>query len=291
MTSLIGCDSPYQAVSDNFFSLSLTDNDFLFGTDNTKVNGIGPITGGVNYSNLVKSMNIVDGEEMNPDIISTYMKNVLNDQKIINDATNNIPIESQVPSIYNLIESFSELNLTKQLIDHGRFKHFLDTEENITFIAPTSNAIQASLNTWLRVQGLSKPNDPLSDYRTSSDISVNDKFVQQPYPTKYVPSNLGLTNYSFIQELLKAHTLNFELDQESILNKKLELYTMHKGFLVIVDGTSRISNRINFYQKPSYNLNYEYPLGIDRFNIIKIFKGKNGYLYIIDGLFSPNISI
>ena len=290
MTSLIGCDSPYQAVSDNFFSLSLTDNDFLFGTDTTKVNGIGPLKGGVNYSNLVKSMNIVDGEEMNPDIVSTYMKNVLNDQKIINDATNNIPIESQVPSIYNLIENFSELNLTKQLIDHGKFKHFLDTEDHITFIAPTSNAIQASLDTWLRVQGLSKPNDPFSDYRTSSDISVNDKFVQ-PYPTKYVPSNLGLTNYSFIQELLKAHTLNFELDQSSILNKKLELYTMHKGFSIVIDGTARIHNSLNVYQKPSYNLNYDYPYPTDRFEVVKIFKCKNGYLYIVDGMLSPSISI
>ena len=290
MTSLIGNDSPYLAVSDNFFSLSLSDNDFLFGTDTTKVNGIGPIKGGINYSNLVKSMNIVDGEEMNPDIVSTYMKNVLNDQKIINDATNNIQVESQVPSIYNLIENFSELNLTKQLIDHGRFKHFLDTEEHITFIAPTSNAIQAGLNTWLRVQGLSKPNDAFSDYRTSSDISVNKNFVQ-PYPTKYTPSNLGLPDYSFIQELLKAHTLNFELDQSSILNKKLELYTMNKGFSVIIDGTARISNKINFYQKPSYNLNYEYPYPTDRFDIVKIFKAKNGYLFIIDGLFSPCISI
>ena len=100
-----------------------------------------------------------------------------------------------------------------------------------------------------------------------------------------------MPDWLYLKQMLKSHTLNYKLNSSDIIDKKLELYTSLNNFSVIADGTGRIVKELNFYQKPIYMLNNKYPIPVDRFKVEKIFEGKNGIVYVINGIFSPSITV
>jgi hypothetical protein len=285
MSSLFGSDQAYQAMANDFLSLSLTDTDRLFGTSFASVNGQGPLSEGVNYAQLVKTQQIVDGEENNPRVVSDYIQKV-NDikshtRKMESDlAKSSILSCPDVPSIYDIISKAPQLSEIRRLIDACDYQNVLGSGEKVTFIAPTNDIVQQSLLTWLKVKGFSPYSPP-----------ANLSEPVQPYATKFIPSELGLPDWYALRDILKAHTLRYELRPQDIHHRKLELYTAHDGFSVIVDGTGRISHEMCFYQKPVFMLNYQYPLPMDRFRVERIFECSNGVLYVIRGMFSPQITL
>ena len=276
MTSLFGSDQAYQAMANDFLSLSLDRSDRLFGTSFASVNGQGPLDHGVNYAQFVSTQKIVDGEENNPRIVSDYIQKVKQLQQTVDGLQGNFPTSTDEPSIYDLLSTFPELEWIKSLVDAGNYAQELNGEHKLTFIAPTNEILKNSVNTWLKVKGFSPYSEPANFHQPV-----------QPYKTKYIPSELGLPDWHYIRELLKAHTLRYVLRPDDIFNRKLEVYTAHENFNFIADGTGRIKPELNFYQRPVYTLNYEYPVPTDRFTVKKIFDGKNGVLYVIDGMFSP----
>lgn len=275
MTSMFGTDQGYQAIANQFLSLSLTDGDILFGTDYAPILDQKPLPGGINYANLVKTQKIIDGEEKNPAVLADYLRKV----HAIQNATSKIESVSIPktgdPSVYEILHMFPELSVFASLIDVSNLKNELLGGNKVTLVVPTNEALMASLSTWLRVKGYSPYSEP---------ANLNEPV--QPYKTKYIPSDLGLPDWSYIREIAKSHLLRYELRPQDIYGRKLECLTAHDTFSVYVDGTARIHPEMYFYQKPLSFLNYQYPIPTDPFVVKKIFEGRNGVVYVIDGVFS-----
>ena len=263
MTTIQGTDQAYDSIAGNYLYLSLTNGDTLFGTDFAPINGY-QLDGGINYVNLVKSMKLIDGEETNKDILTKYIN--------MNNSINLKPEPvKDNNSIYSVISKIPQLYKIKQIIDSVGYNEILSTgnaDDKKTFFAPVNEAVNVALESWL------KPEKAI--------------YTPQPYTFKNIPSEQGIPNIK-MKNLLKAHTLGFELDLDSVINRKLELYTLDDPFSFIIDGTAKVKPYLNVYQKPLYLKNYEYPLNLDRFKILKIFQCSNGTIYIIDNMFSPQM--
>jgi hypothetical protein len=279
MSSLFGSDQGYQALANNYLTLSLTPNDTLFGTDFASINGEGPLERGVNYASLVHNQKIIDGEENNPYIVSDYIKKI-NEIKKQTSNLSSSPLKAPNPTVYDIIGMFPQLKLIKSLIDAGDFKNELNGDSPVTFLAPTNEVLNNSLHKWLKIKNFSPHSEKAF---TADDI--------QPYTTKYTSTDLGMPDWLYLKQMLKSHTLNYKLNSSDIIDKKLELYTSLNNFSVIADGTGRIVKELNFYQNPIYMLNNKYPIPVDRFTVEKIFEGKNGIVYVINGIFSPSITV
>ncbi len=275
MTSMFGTDQGYQAIANTFLSLSLTDGDILFGTDYAPILDQKPLPGGINYSTLVKTQKIIDGEERNPVVLADYLRKV----HAIQNATAplapiSIPKTSE-PSVYEIVQMFPDLSIFASMIDVSNLKSQLLEEKKVSLVVPTNEALMKSLHSWLRVKGYSPYSEP---------ANLNEPV--QPYKTKFIPSDLGLPDWNYIREVVKSHLLRYELRPQDIYGRKLECHTAHDTFSVYVDGTGRIQKDLFFYQKPLSFLNYQYPIPTDPFVVKKIFEGRNGVVYVIDGVFS-----
>ncbi len=272
---MFGTDQGYQAMANTFLSLSLTDGDILFGTDYASILDQKPLPGGINYATLVKTQKIIDGEERNPVVLADYLRKV---HAIQHATAPLVPIsipKTADPSVYEIVQMFPDLSIFASLIDVSNMKSELTNKNKVSLVVPTNEALMASLHSWLRIKGYSPYSEP-----ANLDEPV------QPYKTKYIPSELGLPDWYYIREVVKSHLLRYELRPQDIYGRKLECQTAHDTFSVYVDGTARIRKDLFFYQKPLSFLNYEYPIPTDPFVVKKIFEGRNGVVYVIDGVFS-----
>jgi len=273
---MFGTDQGYQAVANDFFSLTLTPTDIIFGSNYASIDGQPVIPEGINYASLVYNEKIVDGEEMNPKIVGRLASKI----NKLKEETAKLSIHpsSEEPDLYQVLSMFPQLDVMKEIIDVSNCRSLLQAPDKKTLIVPTNEVLEKSIKTWLRLKGASPYSEP-----------ANYTDPVQPYANKFVPSELGLPDTYYLRELVKAHLLSFELRPQDLLNRKLEVYTMRDSFSFIVDGTAKIKKELNMYQKPLSLLNYEYPLPIDRFVVKKIFEARNGIMYVIDGVFYPTI--
>lgn len=279
MTSLFGADQGYQAVANDFFSLSLTPTDILFGSNYASIEGQPVIPEGINYASLVYNEQLVDGEELNPKIVGRFASKI-NELKTQTSKLAKKP-ESEEPSLYEVLSMFPQLDMMKEIVDVSKFQNVLQqSDKKMTLVVPTNDVLKRSIHKWLRLRGSSPYSEP----------ATYDEPLQ-PYSHKFVPSELGLPDTYYLRDLVKAHTLPFELRPMDLMGRKLEVYTMQSTFSFIVDGTGKINSALNMYQKPLSILNYEYPLPIDRFKVLKIFEARNGVMYVIDGVFYPLMSV
>ena len=124
--------------------------------------------------------------------------------------------------------------------------------------------------------------------------------INTPYGATFIaPSNnflkkakgdwLKTKNKGVIKSLLMAHLLDYILSPKNIENRLLRVYTHNPAFWFTADGTGKIVNYLNFYQQPTTLLTDEYSLKYDRFKVIGTYMTDNGILYIIDGMFTPDI--
>jgi hypothetical protein len=275
MSSLFGTDQGYQAMSNHYLSLALTDGDILFGTDYAPILDQAPLPRGINYSTLVKTEHIIDGEEKNPSILADYLRKIHSIERTTSPISSLTIPKTGEPTVYDIVNMFPDLSLFASLIDVSNIKTDLVTDQKVTLIVPTNEALRTSLSQWLKVKGYSPYSEP-----ANLDEPV------QPYKTKFIPSDLGMPDWYYIREIVKSHLLRYELRPQDIAQRKLELYTAHDSFSVYVDGTGHIRPEMYFYQKPLSILNYQYPLPTDPFIVKKIFQGRNGVVYVIDGVFS-----
>jgi hypothetical protein len=272
-----GTEQAYNQIADNYLYLSLSNGDTIWGTDFASIGDVPPLSGGVNYQNLIHSMRLVDGEENNPNILKRYIEANQNASKTLR-GLEQTP-ERPTQTIYNVLNMIPEVSRIKQIIDTVGYKNILNdvtqhgdlSQRRYTFFAPTNQAVDNAMQTWLK-------DEP------------KDNETPQPYTFRNKSSYLGLPNLQ-LRSILKAHTLGFNLRIQDTYDRKLELYTLEAPFSFVIDGTSRVVSYLNVYQKPSYLKNYQYPLPIDRFKVLKTFEVENGSLYIIDNMFSPQIVV
>jgi hypothetical protein len=126
-----------------------------------------------------------------------------------------------------------------------------------------------------------------------------NKLESSTFSTFIAPSNsavkkakntwLNTNSKGVLRSLLDAHLLNFLLPAKKIENRLLRVNTANPAFWFTADGTAQISKGITFYQKPYELLTDKYSLPYDRFNVEKIYVTDNGAIYVIDGMFSPDI--
>ena len=131
--------------------------------------------------------------------------------------------------------------------------------------------------------------------------------------TVFAPTNSSLQNAlntwlsvgdtSTIKEVLKAHTLKYNLNYPDLQNKLLKLTTVKEGFNFFIDDTNRHTLYTNVYTKSYHFNNFTYPLPEVRIPLLKAFttnggwgqshldsngtSGSNATVYIIDGIFKP----
>lgn len=132
-----------------------------------------------------------------------------------------------------------------------------------------------------------------------TNYSKNLSFDMGPYTTFIAPSNdalkkakntwLKTTNPNVLRNLLMSHTLDFLLSPVTLQTRLTRVYTHNPAFWFVADGTGKFSNQLNFYQEPYTLQDLTYNLPYDRFNVLKTYTTDNGILYIIDGIFSPDI--
>jgi hypothetical protein len=283
MSSIQACtNQAYDTIAGNYLYLSLTPGDSIWGTDFATISDLKePFS--VNYQNLIHSMKLIDGEENNPNILKRYITaNQKSSQALIEATSSSSSVNSEVPNtIYGLISSLPQLSEIKKIIDQVHFDQILNlksdkgdhSQQRYTFFAPINESVTQGFQTWL----------------TFND-NENYNPTPQPYTFRNMKSNLGLPDLR-VRQLLKTHTLSFNLKIEDTYERKLEVYPMQEGFSFIVDGTSNIVPYLNVYQRPQYLKSYEYPLPLDRFKVLKYYEVENGSLYIIDNMFLPQLVI
>jgi uncharacterized surface protein with fasciclin (FAS1) repeats len=131
--------------------------------------------------------------------------------------------------------------------------------------------------------------------------------------TVFVPTNNSLQNAlntwlsigdtSTVKEVLKAHTLKYNLIYPDLQNKLLKLNTAKEGFTFYIDDTNRHTPYTNVYTKSYHFNNFTYPLPEVRIPLLKAFTTNGGWgqahlsangtvnsnatIYIIDGIFKP----
>ena len=208
----------------------------------------------INYSDFVKKMNAYDGQQREPKLLDMYAS-----RRTAFDRGLQAGIDSKLTdnitegktNMFDLISQFDDLSEITKILQRDGWDNYLSTTNYGAFFAPTNNAIKSASN-WL---------------------------------------SSALKNRSYIRDILRSHTLEFRLRPDEFISRKLEIYTKLPGFSFILDATGQFTPGVNVYQKPHYQLDMVYPIKTERFNLKKIFETDNGFVYIIDGIFSPSISI
>jgi hypothetical protein len=207
-----------------------------------------------------------------------------------------------------------------QLVEDGTKKNgflkgrFVDGQENDPEIIAKYQQLKENFNKKLTSQIQLKPKAPstvydllhiipnVSEMLKLVDMAEYGEYLQTPsyLPITFIaPINSALSNATstwlktkskgILKSLLKAHTLDYILVPKTIENRLLRIYTKNQSFYFTADGTGKFKNYINFYQEPTVMLNYQYNLPYDRFKVVATYVTDNGILYLIDGIFSPQM--
>jgi hypothetical protein len=266
MTALFGTDTEFSVLADSYYALALSPlDDKIWGTN-------------IPYTDLVERMKITDGQEDDPKILQAYTNLV--------DGSYNQMVKSTNPDagcLYN--QGGMRIGSRFSDEDYGRAQY----------------SDKPRTNVWQLMQRIPQ----ISDFSAMcAATNWSDKLTgeyEKDRWTIFAPTNdamrkaknswLTTTNRHVLRELCKAHTSNFALKWNSMIKRKLEVYTVRDGFSFVVDGTGRFKNSVNVYQKPYGMLNFEYPIGLERFDIVQAYETDNGNVYIIDGVFSPAILV
>jgi len=214
----------------------------------------------INYCSLVKAGTnpygfmkgtFVDGNENDPDVLNKYATLKMNFNKRLAES---VPLQKQPPkNIYDLLQIIPNVSETLKLVNESNFSHYLSTP-------PIGNSVGITF------------------------IAPTDSFLKKARQTWFKTKSKGMIN-----SILKAHLLDFVLAPKSLENRLLRVYTHNPSFSFTSDGTANIVNYLNFYQQPNTLLNNEYSLKYDRFKIVGTYMTENGILYIIDGMFLPEV--
>jgi hypothetical protein len=214
----------------------------------------------INYCSLVKAGTnpygfmkgtFVDGNEEDPSVLNQYSTLLTNFNKKLAES---IPLQKKPPkSIYDLLQIIPNVSETLKLVNDSNFSDYLSTP-------PIGNSIGITF------------------------IAPTNSFVKKARNTWFTTKNKPMIN-----AILKAHLLNFVLAPKTLENRLLKVYTHNPSFSFISDGTGNIVNYLNFYQQPVTLLNNEYSLKYDRFKVVETYMTENGILYVIDGMFLPEI--
>ncbi len=255
MTSIHGTDTAYDAMADDFLALapSCTDNIFGTGSGITKGNAI-------NYCDLVQSMRITDGQENNFSILQDYQnKRQQCKSDLLSKQLQKQQIDNDMGYLYssNRERTTNVMDIIQKFKDISLFNDLLSyTSWNIYLRESTNVTVFVPLNSWINR-------------------------AQQTWL-----KNKSMTR---IKDVLKSHTCNFVLNTSRMINKRLEVYSMYEPFSFVVDGTGETMETINVYQRSNVLLDNQYPNPYNRFSIVKAFETDNGNVFIIDGMFNPEI--
>ncbi len=250
MTSLFGTIQAYQPLASTYLALAPECGDKIFGSD-------------INYCNLVK-WGIYDGQEYDPKVLQAYKQQQKQSKDSIlffgSEAMDTYAPTSystspsnQSTTVMSVLNQLPNVKTMQRVLRESGWENYLNQANDlakVTLFVPTDEAFFNS--TYMFV-----PND------------------------KWSPNNL--------RALGQAHTLPFAFDQSAANDRKLRLYTSLPSYSLYLDGTGEVSKQLNFYIPPDVMLNLRYPQPLRRINILQGFYTNNGALYIIDGVFDPNV--
>ena len=266
MTACHGTDTEFSVLADSYYKLALSPlDDKIWGTN-------------IPYTDLVERMKIYDGQEDDPKILQAYSNIV--------DGCYNEMVKKSDPGAgctYNQGGMLIKSKISDE--DYG-LAEYSDV--------PKTNVLQ-----------LMRKIPEISDFTRMIESTGWGQRLTAGYEkdrfTIFAPSNdamkkaqgtwLKTNNRHVLRELCKAHTTDFALKWNSIIRRKLEVFTMREGFSFVADGTGKFKNSVNVYQKPYGMLDLQYPIGLERFDIKQAYETDNGNVYIIDGVFSPAILV
>jgi hypothetical protein len=135
----------------------------------------------------------------------------------------------------------------------------------------------------------------LSDCKQLIEQHNYSDMVNQPHTTFLAFENGELSksiqsirSKFHIREILKYHTLPFELRPGQLVNKKIRMNTLSNGNVIFFDGRG---SELNIYIKPSTLLYGTYPEEYERIKVKSWIKTDNGWLYILERPLFPDIVI
>ena len=239
-------------MASTYIALAPECGDKLFGTN-------------INYCELTK-WGIYDGQENDPQVLKKYLQDKDKAEKSLftlgmeaaqtnSPTTYSLSASNQSSSVWSLLQTFPNLSKFASIVRRSGWDSYLDSANDIykvTVFAPSNQAFTS--DGWQNID--------LSNWNTNN-----------------------------LRTIAQAHTLPFGFEQESAYNRKLRLYTSLDAFSVYLDGTAEVSNKLNFYIPPDKMLNLRYPKPLKRINILQGYYTNNGALYVIDGVFEPEVIV
>jgi len=256
MTSLFGTTQAFQGLAGTYLYLAPNCGDKVFGTD-------------INYCSLT-NWGIYDGQEKDAAVLNLYKKQrnscmdgmcdptskfTQSQKEDYDRATSTITPNGSTTktTVWSLIQSHPRLSKWKKIVEKTGYDKYINELNGITYVTMFA---------------------PVNE-------SIPDEWM----------SNLQNVTGNSIRPLAQAHTLPFQLDQKQAYGKKLRLYTSLETYSVYLDGTGEVRDTLNFYIPPEDILNLRYPQPLSRINILQGYYSNNGALYLIDGMFSPNVVV
>jgi len=235
MTSINGTDTAYGALDKNYLALSLDCSDTIFGTD-------------INMCSLIRKMNIVDGEENNPEILRRYKELESNFQY---ELAKQIPqTRKQVDTIQDCLERMPECSEIVKLISSVSYDDQLRSWYPTTFIAPTNKALSIARSSWFRTnhKGIIKAilKAHTLDY-ILSPVSLEGKVLRittKCKPFSFISDCSGqitkeCTFYQPSTTLLSSYEEYNRVNERISISK---IVVTNNGILYIIDGMFRPEN-------------------------------------------------
>lgn len=252
MTSLSGITQAYNGLASTYLALAPNCGDKIFGTD-------------INYCDLVQ-WGIYDGQENDPKVLAMYDRQRKASQNSVLLA-NAQAVQTTSPTSYSWSPSNS----------------------NTTVLSILDQLPQAStFRKLVYKSGWDKYVNSANDlYKVTLFAPINEAFMKDGW------QNISLEgwNKNNLRSIAQAHTLPFAFEQEQAYNRKLQLTTSLETFNLYVDGTGEVRPTVNFYIPPNKMLELRYPKPLQRIEIIQAFYTNNGALYLIDGIFDPDVIV
>jgi hypothetical protein len=208
----------------------------------------------VYYQHGIRDDKLIRNKEFQSDLLNKqYIDDVKNyTDKCKQNLTLNKPnvLRSSItPSIYSILTEMPYVSETLKIVNASNYKDILDDKDReITFFAFDNSAVQ-----------------------------VFQEWIEKHYNEAH-----------YAREFLKANTLPFSLNPNSLVNKKTRLTTMSPSTYIYADGRN---NNLVFYIGGNELKNFNYP---DEYVIIKVHGwiqvGKS-WLYVLEAPILPEIVI
>ena len=256
MSGLYGTTQAYQPMASTYIALAPECGDSIFGSD---------LIGGkkINYCDLVQ-WGIYDGQENDPYVLALYQsqnmgleKSILRQDLLASQTTAptsySVNASSQPTSIMSLLKSLPQAStFYKMVMKSGWNKYFDRSTEHAqaTLFVPTNKVLEQSIYSQI----------PLENWNANN-----------------------------LRVLAQAHTLPYAFDQTAAYQRKLKLATALPTFDLYLDGTGEVSDKLNFYVPKQDMLTLRYPTPLQRINIIHGYYSNSGNVYLIDGIFDPQV--